>query len=174
MMKRHQNQNANSTGRSYSAPKPVWELLLVRQLQIILGEKLFGPQARLRITPIAWFEPATSMTSLALVARPRLPVDHLEYASLNNISCRYGEFSNTGLRGEGEEVCLNESTIERFRSRIKEMNHTKNRRKRYQRGILAYVVMADGLVRWGSLNTTLRHFSKKLSIVCISSRPISV
>ena len=50
-------------------PKPVWELLLVRQLQIILGEKLFGPQARLRITPIAWFEPATSMTSLALVAQ---------------------------------------------------------------------------------------------------------
>ena len=76
--KRQQKQNANSTGRSYSAPKPVWELLLVRQLQIILGEKLFGPQARLRITPIAWFEPATSMTSLALVARPRLPLDHLE------------------------------------------------------------------------------------------------
>ena len=99
--KRHQNQNANSTGRSYSAPKPVWELLLVRQLQIILGEKLFGPQARLRITPIAWFEPATSMTSLALVARPRLPVDHLEYASLINISCRYREFSNTGLGGGG-------------------------------------------------------------------------
>ena len=60
------------------SPKPVWELLLVRQLQIIIGEKLFGPQARLRITPIAWFEPATSMTSLALVARPRLPLDHLE------------------------------------------------------------------------------------------------
>ena len=99
MMKRHQNQNANSAGRSYSAPKPVWELLLVRQLQIILGEKLFGPQARLRITPIAWFEPATSMTSLALVARPRLPVDHLEYASLIDISCRYGEFSNTGFGG---------------------------------------------------------------------------
>ena len=88
-----------SRGRSYSAPKPVWELLLVRQLQIILGEKLFGPQARLRITPIAWFEPATSMTSLALVARSRLPVDHLEYASLINISYRYGEFSNTGLGG---------------------------------------------------------------------------
>ena len=48
------------------------------------------------------------MTSLALVARPRLPVDHLEYASLININCRYGEFSNTGLGGggEGEEVCL--------------------------------------------------------------------
>ena len=92
-------------GRSYSAPKPVWELLLVRQLQIILGEKLFGPQARLRITPVAWFEPATSMTSLALVARPRLPVDHLEYASLININCRYGEFSNTELGGSvsGEE-----------------------------------------------------------------------
>ena len=26
----------------------------------------------------------------------------------------------------GEEVCPNESAIERFRSRIKEMNHTKN------------------------------------------------
>ena len=98
-LKRQQEQNANFTGRSYSAPKPVWELLLVRQLQIILGEKLFGPQARLRITPIAWFEPATSMTSLALVARSRLPVDHLEYASLIIINCRYGEFSNTRLGG---------------------------------------------------------------------------
>ena len=56
------------------------------------------------------------MTSLVLVARPRLPVDHLEYASLITISCRYGEFSNTGLGGEGEEVCLTESAIERFRS----------------------------------------------------------
>ena len=35
-----------SKGRSYSAPKPVWELLLVRQLQVILGEKLFGPKAK--------------------------------------------------------------------------------------------------------------------------------
>ena len=67
-------------GRSYSAPKPVWELLLVRRLQIILGEKLFGPQARLRITPVAWFEPAASMTSPLLNARPQLPVDHLEIA----------------------------------------------------------------------------------------------
>ena len=89
------------------------------------------------------------MTSLALVARPRLPVDHLEYASLININCRYGEFSNTGLGGEGEEVCTNESVIERFRTRIKEMNHAKNRKKRYQRRMLAYVVMADGLVHWG-------------------------
>ena len=104
MIKRGKTEKRSETkckskGRSYSAPKPVWELLLVRQLQIILGEKLFGPQARLRITPIAWFEPATSMTSLALVARSRLPVDHLEYASLINISYRYGEFSNTGLGG---------------------------------------------------------------------------
>ena len=96
---RQQKQKANFTGRSYSAPKPVWELLLVRQLQIILGEKLFGPQARLRITPIAWFEPATSMTSPALVARPRLPVDHLEYPNYNSINSRCGEFSNTGLGG---------------------------------------------------------------------------
>ena len=94
-------QKANSTGRSYSAPKPVWELLLVRQLQIILGEKLFGPQARLRITPIAWFEPATSMTSPALVARPRLPVDHLESPNYNSINSRCGEFLNTGLGGGG-------------------------------------------------------------------------
>ena len=49
--------------------KKAYELLLVRQLQIILGEKLFGPQARLRITPIAWFEPATSMTSLASLSQ---------------------------------------------------------------------------------------------------------
>ena len=116
--KRQQKQNANSTGRSYSAPKPVWELLLVRQLQIILGEKLFGPQARLRITPIAWFEPATSMTSLALVAR------------------------------EQKE------------------KWTKNWKKRYQRGILAYVVMADGLARWGSLNTTIRTLLKEV-INCV-------
>ena len=31
-----------------------------------------------------------------------------------------------GGGGEGEEVSPNESAIERFRSRIKEMNHTKN------------------------------------------------
>ena len=39
--------------------------------------------------------------------------------------------------GEGEEVFPNEGAIERFRSRIKEMNHAKNRKKRYQRRILA-------------------------------------
>ena len=97
--KKQQKQNANSAGRSYSAPKPVWELLLVRQLQIILGEKLFGPQARLRITPITWFEPATSMISLALVARPRLPFDHLETTYLICINCRCKEFWNTRLGG---------------------------------------------------------------------------
>ena len=78
-------------GRSYSAPKPVWELLLVRQLQIILGEKLFGPQ----------FEPAASMTSLLLDARPRLPVDHLEIAYYYSINCQCKEFWNTAL---GERV----------------------------------------------------------------------
>ena len=51
--KRQQKEIVDFAGRSNSAPKPVRELLLVRQLQIILGEKLFGPQARLRITPIA-------------------------------------------------------------------------------------------------------------------------
>ena len=56
------------------------------------GEEFLGPQASLRITPIAWFEPATSMTSLALVARLRLPPDHLETASYISINCRCSEF----------------------------------------------------------------------------------
>ena len=86
-------------GRSYSAPKPVREFLLVRQLQIILGEKLFGPQARLRITPIAWFEPATLMISVTFVARPRLPLDHPETAYYISINCLCREFWNTGLGG---------------------------------------------------------------------------
>ena len=64
------------------------------------GEELLGPQASLRVTPCPPAPnhtrgevirppsqiknnsysviPATSMTSLALVARPRLPLDHLE------------------------------------------------------------------------------------------------
>ena len=46
------------------------------------------------------------------------------------------------------------------------MNHTKSRKKRYQRGILAYVVMADGLVRLGSLNTTLQTLLKQV-INCV-------
>ena len=99
--KKQQKQNASFVGRSSSAPKPVWELLLVRKLQIILGEKLFGPQARLRITPIAWFEPTTSMTSLALVARLRLPLDHLETAYYISINCRCIEFKIPGWGGGG-------------------------------------------------------------------------
>ena len=39
-------------GQQPTGTKP-YEEKYVRQLQIILGEKLFGPQARLRITPIA-------------------------------------------------------------------------------------------------------------------------
>ena len=159
---RQEKQKANSTGRSYSAPKPVWELLLVRQLQIILGEKLFGPQAKLRITPIAWFEPATSMTSPALVARPRLPVDHLGSPNYNSINSRCGEFSNTVWGGEGEELCLTEGALERFRSRIKEMSHTKNRPiNGCKRGILAYVLMADGLICWCYSNATIRKLFKE-------------
>ena len=96
----------------------------------IQGEELLGPQASLRVAPCP---PAPNHTrgevirppsqiknnsysvirtrdlddlTHALVARPRLPVDHLEYVSLININCRYGEISNTGLGGEGEEVCL--------------------------------------------------------------------
>ena len=61
-------------------------------------------------------------------------------------------YLNTRLGGgEGEEVCLTESAMKRFRSRIKEMNHTKNGSKRFHRLILAYVVMADGFVCGGSL-----------------------
>ena len=46
------------------------------------------------------------------------------------------------------------------------MNHAKNRKKRYQRRMLAYVVMADGLVRLGSLNTTLQTLLKQV-INCV-------
>ena len=46
------------------------------------------------------------------------------------------------------------------------MNHTKSRKRRYQGGILAYVVMADGLVRWGLLNTTLQTLLKQV-INCV-------
>ena len=46
------------------------------------------------------------------------------------------------------------------------MNHAKNQKKRHQRGILAYVVMADGPVRWGSLNTTLQTLLKEV-INCV-------
>ena len=62
------------------------------------------------------------MTSPALVARPRLPVDHLESPNYNSINSRCGEFLNTGLGGEGEELCLTEGALERFRSRIKPGN----------------------------------------------------
>ena len=55
-------------------------------------------------------------------------------------------FKIPGWGGEGEELCVTESTIERFRSRIKKMSPTKNCQKRSTRGILAYVIMADGFV----------------------------
>ena len=44
IIKNSNKKNGNFMGRSYSAPKAIWVLLLVRQLQIILGEKLFGPK----------------------------------------------------------------------------------------------------------------------------------
>ena len=106
-----------SMGRSYSAPKPVWELLLVRKLQIILGETT--------TTPVAWFEPAASMTSPLLDARPRLPVDHLEIAHYYSINCQCKEFWNTAL-GERVRRFVWLSAIKRFRSITKEINHTKN------------------------------------------------
>lgn len=45
-----------------------------------------------------------------------------------DINCRYRESLNTVLKGgeEGEEVCLTVSAIERFLSRMKEINPTKN------------------------------------------------
>ena len=75
------------------------------------GEEFLGPQASLRVTPCpsapnhTWGEvirppsqiennsynvirTATSMTSLALVARLRLPLDHLEIACYISINCR--------------------------------------------------------------------------------------
>ena len=64
------------------------------------------------------------MTSLALVARLRLPLDHLETTYLICMNCRCSELKYQ-VGGEGEELCVTESAIERFRSRIKEINHTK-------------------------------------------------
>ena len=81
------------------------------------------------------------MTSPALVARPRLPVDHLEYPNYNSINSRlrvHWRVFKYGFGGEGEELCLTENAIERFRSRIKEMKHTKNWSiSGYKRGMLA-------------------------------------
>ena len=98
------------------------------------GEELLGPQTSLRNTPClpapnhtrgevirrpsqiknnSYSVIRTSMTSLALVARPRLPVDHLETTYIACKNCRCREFLNTGLGGgEGEEVFLTESAIE--------------------------------------------------------------
>ena len=40
------------------------------------------------------------------------------------MNCRCSELKYQ-VGGEGEELCVTESAIERFRSRIKEINHTK-------------------------------------------------
>ena len=65
-----------------------------------------------------------------MIARPRLPVDHLETPCSDSIDCRCREFLNTRLGGGGGEVegvCLTRSAIERFQSRIKETNPTNQR-----------------------------------------------
>ena len=64
------------------------------------------------------------MTSLALVARLRLPLDHLETTYLHELAVYRVLKYQAG--GEGEELCVTESAIERFRSRIKETSLTKN------------------------------------------------
>ena len=80
-------------------------------------------------------------------ARLRLPLDHPETTYLMFINCRCREFWNFGLgEGEGEELCLTKNAIERFRSRIKEINHKEMIKAMWRKSILAYVVMADGLV----------------------------
>ena len=110
------------------------------------GEKLFGPQASLRVTPCP---PAPNHTR-GEVIRPPSQIKNNSYSVIRTrdlddlsstrcaptttarpsgrINCRCEEFFNTGSvgGGEGEEVCLTESEVVRFWSRIKETNRTKN------------------------------------------------
>ena len=137
------------------------------------GEEFLGPQASLRVTPCP---PAPNHTR-GEVIRPPSQIENNSYSvirtrDLDDLSCTrcaptaarpsrncisyYHKLSvywvlKNQAGGEGEELCLTESVIERFRSRIKEMNHTMNWQKRSTWKILAYVVMADGFVCWGSL-----------------------
>ena len=138
------------------------------------GEEFLGPQASLRVTPC----PQAPNHTRGEVIRPPSQIENNSYSvirtrDLDDLSCtrcaptiaarpsRNYTFNKHELSvwwdlkyqvgGEGEELCVTESAIERFRSRIKEMNHTKNWQKRSTRGILAYVVMADGFVCWSSL-----------------------
>ena len=63
---------------------------------------------------------------IQIVARPRLPVDHLRFPYYISINRRCKEFFKYRVGGKGDEVFSDLDTMERFRSRIKEMNHTKN------------------------------------------------
>ena len=133
------------------------------------GEEFLGPQASLRVTPCL---PALNHTR-GEVIRPPSQIENNSYSvirtrDLDDLSCtrcaptiaarpsRNYIFNKHELSvwwvlkyqvgGEGEELCVTESAIERFRSRLKEINYTKNWKKRSTRGILAYVIMADGFV----------------------------
>ena len=133
------------------------------------GEELLGPQASSRVTPCP---PAPNHTR-GEVIRPPSQIENNSYSvirtrDLDDLSCtrcaptiaarpsrnyifNLHELSvywvlNCQAGGEGEKLCVTESVIERFRSRIKETSLTKNWQKRSTRETLAYVVMADGFV----------------------------
>ena len=112
------------------------------------GEEFLGPQASLRVTPC----PQAPNHTRGEVIRPPSQIENNSYSvirtrDLDDLSCtrcaptiaarpsRNYMFNMYELSvwwvlkyqvgGEGEELCVTESAIERFRSRIKEINHTK-------------------------------------------------
>ena len=76
----------NFPGRSYSAPKPVRELLSTRSISNS------GPG---QIENYSYFV-IRARDLFALVERPRLPIDHLETLWFHTINFRCIEFLNTG------------------------------------------------------------------------------
>ena len=112
------------------------------------GEEFLGPQASLRVTPC----PQAPNHTRGEVIRPPSQIENNSYSvirtrDLDDLSCtrcaptiaarpsRNYMFNMYELSvwwvlkyqvgGEGEELCVTEGAIERFRSRIKEINHTK-------------------------------------------------
>ena len=76
----------NFLGRSYSAPKPVRELLSTRSISNS------GPG---QIENNSYFV-IRARDLFVLVERPRLPIDHLETLISHNKFSVYSEFLNTG------------------------------------------------------------------------------
>ena len=123
--KRKKKSEQNFLGRSYSAPKPVRELLSTRSISNS------GPG---QIENNSYFV-IRARDLFVLVERPRLPIDHLETLWFHTINFRCIEFLNTG---RGEEVFSDWECNWLFRHKWGGMNHSKNWQERYKQGLLAY------------------------------------